>query len=140
MTAPGAFAALGAHRVVAHCNPENPASWRVLERVGLRREGIAAVMAVMHIHGNQCYLGVVNEFVVKLGSNGRLVIPAAVRRALGVTEGDDLSLALVDDELRVTTIRAAVRRAQRLMAQRVPAERSLADELIAERRAAAVNE
>lgn len=78
--------------------------------------------------------------MVKLGTNGRLVIPAAVRRALGVAEGDELSLALVDDELRVTTLRAAVRRAQRVMAQRVPTERSLADELIAERRAAAANE
>lgn len=82
----------------------------------------------------------VNEFVVKLGSNGRLVIPAAVRRSLGVVEGDELSLALVDDELRVTTVRAAVRRAQRLMAQRVAADRSLTDELIAERRVAAQRE
>ena len=81
-----------------------------------------------------------NEFVVKLGSNGRLVIPAAVRRALGVIEGDEMSLTLVGDELRVTTIRAAVRRVQRVLAQRVPTERSLADELIAERRAAAPNE
>jgi len=86
------------------------------------------------------YHGSMEEFVVKLGSNGRLVIPAAVRKALGVGEGDELSLALVDDELRVTTVRAAVRRAQRLMAQRVPADRSLATELIAERHAAAANE
>lgn len=28
-----------ARRVVAHCNPENPASWRLLERLHLRREG-----------------------------------------------------------------------------------------------------
>jgi ribosomal-protein-alanine N-acetyltransferase len=28
------------HRVIAHCNPDNPASWRVLEKVGLRREGL----------------------------------------------------------------------------------------------------
>jgi RimJ/RimL family protein N-acetyltransferase len=27
------------HRVFARCNPENPASWKVLERVGFRREG-----------------------------------------------------------------------------------------------------
>jgi [ribosomal protein S5]-alanine N-acetyltransferase len=33
-----AFAAWPVHRVVAHCNPENLASWRLLERVGLRRE------------------------------------------------------------------------------------------------------
>ena len=29
----------GIHRVVAHCNPQNIASWRVLERIGVRREG-----------------------------------------------------------------------------------------------------
>ena len=27
------------HRVMAHCNPENIASWKVLERIGMRREG-----------------------------------------------------------------------------------------------------
>lgn len=26
------------HRVMAHCNPENHASWRLLERLGMRRE------------------------------------------------------------------------------------------------------
>ena len=34
-----AFGELGAHRVVAFCNPKNPASWKVLERIGMRREG-----------------------------------------------------------------------------------------------------
>lgn len=34
-----AFGHWGARRVVAHCNPENTASWRLLERVGFRREG-----------------------------------------------------------------------------------------------------
>lgn len=29
----------GAHRVTAHCDPRNEASWRLLERLGLRREG-----------------------------------------------------------------------------------------------------
>jgi hypothetical protein len=28
------------HRVFAHCNPVNLASWKLLERVGLRREGL----------------------------------------------------------------------------------------------------
>ena len=27
------------HRVVAHCDPKNVASWRVLEKIGMRREG-----------------------------------------------------------------------------------------------------
>lgn len=34
-----AFGVLGAHRVIATCQPENIASWRVAEKLGLRREG-----------------------------------------------------------------------------------------------------
>ena len=33
------FAELGAHRIVGNCNPVNEASWKVLERCGMRREG-----------------------------------------------------------------------------------------------------
>ena len=28
-----------AHRIVAYCNPENMASWKVLEKIGMKREG-----------------------------------------------------------------------------------------------------
>jgi len=34
-----AFESLRCHRIVATCQPENVASWRVMERLGLRREG-----------------------------------------------------------------------------------------------------
>lgn len=34
------FAEAGIHRVVAHCNPENLASWKLLEKIGFRREGL----------------------------------------------------------------------------------------------------
>jgi [ribosomal protein S5]-alanine N-acetyltransferase len=33
------FKELGAHRIVARCNTKNTASWRLLERLGMRREG-----------------------------------------------------------------------------------------------------
>ena len=33
------FANLNAHRVIATCQPDNPASYRVMEKIGLRREG-----------------------------------------------------------------------------------------------------
>lgn len=33
------FGAWGAHRVHAECDPRNTASWRLLERLGFRREG-----------------------------------------------------------------------------------------------------
>ena len=34
-----AFVNLKAHRIMARCNPQNTASWRLLERVGYVREG-----------------------------------------------------------------------------------------------------
>jgi RimJ/RimL family protein N-acetyltransferase len=33
-----AFEGLGCHRVIATCQPQNPASWRVMEKLGMRRE------------------------------------------------------------------------------------------------------
>jgi RimJ/RimL family protein N-acetyltransferase len=35
-----ALTAGGMHRVVAHCNPENIASWKLLEKIGFQREGL----------------------------------------------------------------------------------------------------
>ena len=35
-----AFDRLGAHKVVAFCNPENVPSWKVLERIGMKKEGL----------------------------------------------------------------------------------------------------
>ena len=32
------FETLGLHRVIANCQPENVASWRVMEKLGMRRE------------------------------------------------------------------------------------------------------
>ncbi len=34
-----AFKELKSHKVVAFCNPENTASWKVLEKIGMEREG-----------------------------------------------------------------------------------------------------
>ena len=34
-----AFQNYKAHRIMARCDPENPASWKLLEKVGFRREG-----------------------------------------------------------------------------------------------------
>ena len=33
-----AFDGLDCHRVIATCQPENPASWRIMEKLGMRRE------------------------------------------------------------------------------------------------------
>ncbi len=47
-----AFRELGAHRVIAHCSPANIASWRVLEKCGLRREGLEKKNIFFHHDGD----------------------------------------------------------------------------------------
>lgn len=70
----------------------------------------------------------------KITSGGRLVIPANYRRELGLNDGDTVTLRVQDGELRILSVRQAVRRAQEIVRKYIPAERSLVDELIAERR------
>jgi AbrB family looped-hinge helix DNA binding protein len=76
----------------------------------------------------------------RVNENGRVVIPASFRKALGINVGDEVVLRMVDDELRITTLKRRVERAQRLVRKHVKRGTSLVDELIAERRKAARNE
>jgi AbrB family looped-hinge helix DNA binding protein len=69
----------------------------------------------------------------RLGDQGRLVIPAAARRALGLRAGDVLSVRVEHDHL-VLERRAAVLARLRERFATVPQSVSLADELISERR------
>jgi AbrB family looped-hinge helix DNA binding protein len=80
------------------------------------------------------------EARVRLNENGRVVIPAAFRKALGVNAGDEVILRFEDDELRITTMKKRIERAQRHARKYVKPGVSLADELIAERREAAKRE
>lgn len=75
---------------------------------------------------------------IKMSEGGRVVIPADIRHALGVKEGDSLLIELIDGEARITTRAARLNRAQTLFQQYVPTDSpSIVDELIADRRAAA---
>jgi len=76
----------------------------------------------------------------RVNENGRVVIPASFRKALGINIGDEVVLRMEDDELRITTLKRRVERAQRLVRKHVKRGTSLVDELIAERRDAARNE
>jgi antitoxin PrlF len=80
------------------------------------------------------------ETRLKVNENGRIVIPASFRRALGIDPGDEVVLRMEDDELRITTIKRRLERAQRLVRKYVKPGTSLVDELIAERRREARNE
>lgn len=75
-----------------------------------------------------------NETKVKISGGGRVVIPVEYRKALGLEEGDELTLRLEQGELRMLTSKQAIKNAQAMIRQYVPKNRSLTDELIAERR------
>jgi AbrB family looped-hinge helix DNA binding protein len=70
---------------------------------------------------------------VRLGPDGRVVIPAPMREALGLREGDVLFARLEGGEIKLLTPKAAMLRAQAIVRPFVPAGVSLADELIADR-------
>jgi AbrB family looped-hinge helix DNA binding protein len=80
------------------------------------------------------------EARTRLNENGRLVIPASFRKALGIAPGDEVILRLEEDELRMTTLKHRIARAQRNARKYIPRGVSLADELIAERCEAAKRE
>lgn len=78
---------------------------------------------------------------LRVGPGGRVVIPAEVREAMGLDEGDSVLATLESDrELRMVSMMSELRDVQRMMAELVPAHVSLADELIADRRAEVARE
>jgi AbrB family looped-hinge helix DNA binding protein len=74
---------------------------------------------------------------IRIGEKGRIIIPAALREALGMVTGEMLDLVVEDGELRMATRRERLRRAQEWARKAIPSGVSLADELNAERREAA---
>lgn len=76
----------------------------------------------------------------RIVSGGRLQIPVDVRKDLGLADGDDVRLEVVDGELRVRSFKAALERVRAMVRERVPDGVSLADELFADRRAEAAYE
>ena len=74
------------------------------------------------------------EARLRVNENGRMVIPIAFRRAVGINAGDEVILRVEDDELRITTLKKRLERAQRLVRKYIKPGISLSDELIAERR------
>jgi AbrB family looped-hinge helix DNA binding protein len=77
---------------------------------------------------------------MRVNENGRVVIPAAFRKRLGIGIGDEVELRVENDELRISTLRRNIERAQRLIRKHVKPGVSLVDELIEERRQAARDE
>ena len=72
--------------------------------------------------------------IVKLGSNGRITIPARMLEALGVEAGDAVLLQLEDGQIRIVPYHSAIRLAQEAVRRYVPEGVSLVDALLKDRR------
>ena len=71
---------------------------------------------------------------LKVGPGGRVVIPAHMREALGITEGDVVIATLEGGGLWLTSMGSALAYARSLVREAVPSGVRWDDELIAERR------
>jgi AbrB family looped-hinge helix DNA binding protein len=80
-----------------------------------------------------CHNQGVSPVPVHLGAKGRVVLPASIRRQLGLEQGAEL-LARVEGEGIVLEPRGAALRRLRSFFDGVPSGTSLVDDVLAERR------
>jgi len=84
--------------------------------------------------GEKPGFGVTNRLRLTLGPGGRLVIPATLREAMHVSEGDAVLAWVEDGELHLLSPRVGARQAQAMLKSLLPQGASLAEELILDRR------
>lgn len=67
---------------------------------------------------------------------GRVVIPAALRNAFGIEEGDELTIVSDDSGIHILTLKMVMKRLQKRADELVPTNKKghVVDEFIAERR------
>lgn len=80
------------------------------------------------------------SFHARLGEDGRVVIPAHVRRELGIKPGDTLVAESDGQSLLLRSYDHVLKETQEFFRQFVPPGTSVVDELIADRRAEAARE
>jgi len=74
-------------------------------------------------------------YQAKVITGGKIVIPADVRRELGIADGDHLNIEVADGKVTLSTRKRAIEEIQARFAHLKIEGVSLVDELIADRRA-----
>jgi len=75
-----------------------------------------------------------NTYSGKLVSGGRLQLPSDVRRQLGLSDGDQVVMRVIDGELHIRPRRDVLKHIQTMLQPYAPIDGSVVDELIADRR------
>jgi AbrB family looped-hinge helix DNA binding protein len=82
----------------------------------------------------------VTEATTRLSAGGRIVIPARLRKEVGLREGDEVIIQVEDGVLRVMSRAQAREWALAEVRKYIPEGANLVDELIRERREEAASE
>lgn len=77
---------------------------------------------------------------LKMGADGRILIPAEMRKAAGMGPNDVILAEVKDGEIRLATSLTRLRQLQAMLAPLAPPGVSIVDEFIAEKRAEAARE
>jgi AbrB family looped-hinge helix DNA binding protein len=92
----------------------------------MKARGIMGTVVESVLHGKS-----------RVSENGRIVIPAQIREAMGISAGEPVLMELEDGVLRVESHRRRIRRIQEEFRKHVPikpGEMLMSDQLIADRR------
>jgi len=76
----------------------------------------------------------VENFTARVNENGRIVIPADIRKAMGLKPGDSVVMRLEDGVLMIESHLARIRRIQEEFKRYAKPGVLMSDELIADRR------
>ena len=77
---------------------------------------------------------------VRIDQAGRVVVPAPIRKALGIKTRQMLHISLDDGFIRLQTVEAGLERIRAIARRRGKSSESVVDDFIAERRAEAAKE
>ena len=75
-----------------------------------------------------------------IGKSGRLVIPAPLRKTLGLEEGDGVTIELKEGRIEISPVAVSVRRAQAMVKKYFQQDDDLVEMLFEDRREAVKNE
>lgn len=125
--------------------PTKSAKIRSLAAAGYSRSEIAKYLDIRYQHVRNVLVAsspeaVPQRTVTTVGRGGRVVIPAAYRKALGLEEGDEAVLWLEGEALHLEGRAARLRRLQERIAKRMKGPAFSVDAFLAERRAQARRE
>ena len=79
-------------------------------------------------------------YELPMQENGRVILPAELRKALGLAKGDKVMLEAEGDQVTLTTARLRRKRAQEIAKRYARPGVSVVDEFLAEKRAEAERE